>query len=539
MRLAECDRCGGGIGFKGETLCHRCRAADREAARRAKCGGCGEFLRLDAATGRCVRCSRNCVLCGHPVRSKTGTHCRTCRVRSELIAAKLPCPRCGRPGFIRSETGWCGPCSRPPNRPLPPRPCAACGALARKKGEGLCHRCWTRSPSRPVTQAENLMGVLDGKPEWLARFAEFATERHCVARACLMVSAVGRLAVDGGPTHPQAILERSRRPGRSAGALARTLEEFLVGEHLAFGLDQQARLAHGRRQRRVDAAPATLRPAVQAFAEHLVSSQERARRAGTRPRADNTIEQTLGIVRDLAIFLSGERAKHDWATVDVGDVEAFLGLHGANRRRRLHVARQFFRWAHKHKLVLVDPTRDLPGIPNRGFTGPTLTLAQQRQLFRRWTTDPDVHPHEALVGLLALLHATANRELRNLHVDDYEPVGHTLRVGRRPRPVPLDPVSVAAVQRCLSHRAALGTRNPHLIVTAQTKTRSTPASEAYLSHVLDPAGAASKHLRSTRILDLVITLDPKVVGEALGMQAEGLVDYLADHVDPGRLTGTN
>ena len=67
-----------------------------------------------------------------------------------------------------------------------------------------------------------------------------------------MVSAVGRLAVDGGPSHPQAMLERSHRPGRSAGALARTLEEFLVAEHLAFGLDQEARLANGRRQRRID-----------------------------------------------------------------------------------------------------------------------------------------------------------------------------------------------------------------------------------------------------------------------------------------------
>jgi len=268
--------------------------------------------------------------------------------------------------------------------------------MARKKGEGLCLRCWTRSPTRPVTQAENLMVGLDGRVEWLARFAEFATERHCVARACLMVSAVGRLVVDGGPCHPQAILERSRCPGRSAGPLARALEEFLVGEHLAFGLDQQARLAQGRRQRRVDATPAALRPAVQAFADHLVSSRERARRAGTRPRADSTIEQTLSIVRDLAVFLTGERAKHDWAIVEVGDVEGFLGQCGANRRRRLHVARQFFRWARKHKLVLVDPTRDLPGMPRSGFTGPTLTLAQQRRLFRRWSTDPNVHPHEAL-----------------------------------------------------------------------------------------------------------------------------------------------
>jgi len=399
----------------------------------------------------------------------------------------------------------------------------------------MCFRCWTRSPTRPVTQAENLMAVLDEPPEWLVPFAEFATERHCVARACLMVSAVGRLVNDGEPAHPQAMLERSRRPGRSAGALARTLEEFLVGEALAFGLDQDARLAHGRRQRRVNGAPAALRPAVQTFADHLVRSRERARRAGTRPRADTTIEQTLS-VRDLATFVAGERAKHDWAAVDVGDIEAFLAARPSNRCRRLQASRQFFRWAKKNKLVLVDPTRDLPGVPRPGFSGPTLPLGEQRRLFRRWTTEAHVHPHEALVGVLALLHAASNLELRQLRVEDFDEVRHSLRLGRRPLPVPLDPVSVSVLRRCLDHRASLDTHNPHLIVTTQTKTRTTPASTAYLSHVLDGAGVAPKRLRSTRIVDLVIALDPKIAGEALGMRAEGLVDYLADHVDAGRLS---
>jgi hypothetical protein len=82
----------------------------------------------------------------------------------------------------------------------------------------------------------------------------------------------------------------------------------------------------------------------------------------------------------------------------------------------------------------------------------------------------------------------------------------------------------------------MNTRNPHLIVTTQTKTRVTAASTAYIAHVLDPAGVAPKRLRTTRIVDLVVTLDPKVAGEALGMQAAGLVDYLADHVDPDRLS---
>ena len=114
-----------------------------------------------------------------------------------------------------------------------------------------------------------------------------------------------------------------------------------------------------------------------------------------------------------------------------------------------------------------------------------------------------------------------------------------MRVGGRPHPVPLDPASVAAVEACLAHRAGLGTRNPHLIVTKVTKPRDDPGVAAYLTHVLDPAGVRTKTLRSTRLVDLLISLDPKVVAEALGMNADGLLAYIADGVDPDRLAASN
>ena len=277
--------------------------------------------------------------------------------------------------------------------------------MRRKRGPGLCHRCWTNHPSRPITQASNLAERLNEPPAWLVDFAEFAVERHCVARACVMVSALGRLLSDGQSSHPQALLERSRRPGRSAGPLARTLEEFFVERRLAFGLDQDARLAAGRRQRRVDSTPTPLRTAVAAFADHLVRGRERARRAGTLQRADSTIEGTIAIARDLAQHLVSERDKHDWAAVEVADIEAFLALRPTNRRRRLSACRHFFAWARKNKIVLIDPTRRLPPVRSRGPAPATLTVGEQRLLFRRWTAPGQaVHPHEALVGLLALLH---------------------------------------------------------------------------------------------------------------------------------------
>jgi hypothetical protein len=43
-------------------------------------------------------------------------------------------------------------------------------------------------------------------------------------------------------------------------------------------------------------------------------------------------------------------------------------------------------------------------------------------------------------------------------------------------------------------------------------------------------------LRSTRLVNLIASLDPKLVAAAFGMRPEGVLHYLADHVDKSRLT---
>jgi site-specific recombinase XerD len=267
----------------------------------------------------------------------------------------------------------------------------------------------------------------------------------------------------------------------------------------------------------------------------MLTARQRARRAGTRPRADHTIETALAILRDLAGFLAAQRGKQDWALADVHDVEAFLATLPKARRRRLTVLRQFFRFARVQKIILADPARDLTATAPRGFSGQTITLDQQRALFRRWTTDPGAHPHEALLGILALLHGASSSEVRHLQANEIDPACRTVRLGKRPHPVPLDPASWQVLQRCLAHRDGQHTANPHLIVTKGTKAGRAPASTAYISHVLDPCGAPPRMLRCTRLADLVNTIDPKIVAAAFGMNPEGVMIYLADHVDTARL----
>jgi site-specific recombinase XerD len=316
------------------------------------------------------------------------------------------------------------------------------------------------------------------------------------------------------------------------GTLARTLEEFFVEHHLALPTDQNELLATGRRNRRVHAVPEPLRPAVVIFEQSQMAARARATRAGTRPRSDNTLEAQLSTIRDLANFLIQQRNITDWASVDITTVEAFLATKPANRKSRLTSLRHFFRFARTRRLILIDPTRDLSAPRPRGFRGTTLTPAEQRRLFRRWSTDTTIHPNEALVGLLALLHGASTDELRHLNVADINHNKHTIHLGHRPHPVPLDPASWTALRRVLDHRERLGTVNPHVLVTKVTRTGQAAASAYFFSHLLDPVGIRPKVLRSTRLIDLVNNLDPKLVATAFGMTPEGVLTYFADRIDP-------
>jgi site-specific recombinase XerD len=319
------------------------------------------------------------------------------------------------------------------------------------------------------------------------------------------------------------------------GSLARALEDYFTEQGLALPTDQAERLAAGRRQRRIDAVPVPLRPAAARFCEHLLAARQRARRAGTRPRTDHTVETALATVRDVAGFLAAQRGKQDWALTDVHDIEAFLATVPRSRKRRLTVLRQFFRFTRAQKITLADPTLGLTATAPRGFTGQTLTVDQQRALFRRWTTSPGAHPHEALLGILALLHGASSSEVRHLQASDIDAGNRAIRLGKRPHPVPLDPASWQVLQRCLAHRDGQRTANPHVIVTKGTKAGRAPASAAYMSHVLDSCGVPPRTLRCTRLAGLVNAIDAKLVAAAFGMNPEGVMIYLADHVDQGHL----
>jgi len=259
---ADCADCGAPVGYRDRQHCCRCWRRHTEQATKAACPGCGKQRVLQPDSGRCVLCSRACTRCGHPVRARSASLCRDCRRTAERAAAQQPCPRCGRPGSLRPDTGWCGTCSRP-RQAKQPRPCAACGRVQRHAGLGLCSACWQRHPDRPFVRGQHLAARLAEPPPWLGEFIGYLAARHCVGRACTMLTALGRLLADPHSNQPQVLLERARRPGRSMGTLARALEDFFTDRGQAIPTDQAERLAAGRRRRRIDATPASLRPAVE------------------------------------------------------------------------------------------------------------------------------------------------------------------------------------------------------------------------------------------------------------------------------------
>jgi len=399
----------------------------------------------------------------------------------------------------------------------------------------MCSACWQAHPDRPFTRAANLARELPAVPDWFDGFVVHVAAGHCPSRAAGLVGAVGELLVDGSSTHPQALLERARQPGRSMGTLARCLQEYFTAHGLALPTDHERELATGRRQRRIDAVPDPLRPAVAAYAETMLASRRRAQQARTRPRSDSTIESSLGAIRDLAIFLHA-RGLDDWAQAAPSDIEQFLArLRPGSRPRTLTVVRQFCRWARARRLILVDPTREITIRQRRGFTGTTLSITRQRELFTRWTTDQHAHPHAALTGLLALLHGASNQEIRALTIDDIDLTTGTLQIGSRPHPTPLDPMTRDAIIRCLEHRRGVRSSNPHVMVTRATKSGTRPPSPAYVCHVLDPVGLAPRHLRVTHLAELANSMDPKLVATVFDMKPEGVLDYLSDYVEPSRL----
>lgn len=264
--------------------------------------------------------------------------------------------------------------------------CTTCGQRRPHQARGQCSRCYQNDPALVHRCAEKLAAQLDPEPNGWSGFGEFLAERVAATRAVAMLHRLCAALVRIPGAGPTTVLEAIRNPGPAVGELARALEAYFVDSGLALALDTTTQAAAGRRTRRIAEVPNQFRSLATAFDTHQLQSRERARRAGTTPRSDRTLEINLAAVRDLARYLTAHRPTvTDWALVGVGDVEAFLAdiTNPGNRARQLHVLQVFFRFARQHRHILADPTRRLNANSSRAFHGRVLEPARQRELFRR------------------------------------------------------------------------------------------------------------------------------------------------------------
>ncbi|MFF9221890.1 hypothetical protein [Streptomyces viridosporus] len=137
-----------------------------------------------------------------------------------------------------------------------------------------------------------------------------------------------------------------------------------------------------------------------------------------------------------------------------------------------------------------------------------------------------MHPHEAFIGLAALLHAATTTELRLLTLDHRTSARHAVRFPGRSVDLALDEATWNALMNCVGHRASLGTDNPHVLVTRLTRTTRAPTGAAHIRDSLAPVGLLPRVLRSTRLLTLAAELDIKQLTAALGMSYAGAAHYI-------------
>src|SRR6266516_3040373 len=238
-------------------------------------------------------CSGQCADCGEAGRLYARGRCRACYRR---LDSGMPCRQCGRP--------------RPPGT----------------GGYQLCPACYTRQPERVTTWIAGrlaLPGTPGALPGWFMVFAAELAEgcnptvafKH-LRRLEWHLHRQAAVAPTATPTALVAALRADPTPG--VAATATLLTEFLHRQGLGRFDDHAARL-HARRQQHLARLPDRLRPAVEAFIDHLLGQQRRAAAYGIRSLTDRTITKQLLTLVTLAGLLKDRRIG-DWASVTTDDI---------------------------------------------------------------------------------------------------------------------------------------------------------------------------------------------------------------------------
>ncbi|MBQ1022815.1 hypothetical protein [Micromonospora sp. C95] len=407
--------------------------------------------------------------------------------------------------------------------------CSRCGVETRTVPGRLrlCTDCHDHEPQRLWGWLGNRVSVRNGQlPTW---FFTAATEWVAMAHAKTVIRhllLIERLILTGICRPDDLITTLRVEPG--SRRTAAMLGDFFTRHRVR--ADSTDTEVQSWRQGRLDRLPPRLRPAGRQFVDYLVVQQRRARLYGGASLSDTTIAHRINVLLQLADYLDA-RVIDDWAAVTAEDLEGFLT---ANAAQRIPALRAFFAFARRRKITLINPAADLRRSQRKGYAGLLIEPARQRQLLNRWRRE-DTDPRERVVGLLCLLHAATNSDLRMLTLDDIDLDQATVRLRNRRHPVPLDPLTIDAIRSCLQQRSTTAPDNRFLLVTHQSRQHNKPCSIGFPVRILTTVSLTPQVLRQTRLSDLAQRADPRMLAAAIGITRKAALHYTIGNVHRAEL----
>jgi site-specific recombinase XerD len=402
--------------------------------------------------------------------------------------------------------------------------CSRCGVQSRTTPGRLrlCGNCHDLQPQLLSRWLDNRRSVRNGQlPTW---FFTAATDWVAISHSKQVIRHllhVERLILAGVCTPGELLATLNSEP--ETRRTAAILGDFFTRHGVP--ADGPDATVDAWRQGRLDRLPARLQPAGQQFVNYLVGQQRRTLLCGGASLSDKTIAYRINVLLQLADHLD-TRGVDDWAAVTAEDLEVFLTV---NTAQRIPALRAFFAFTRRRKITLINLAAHLRRSQRKGYAGPLIDHTLQRQLLCRWRRD-DTDPRERVVGLLCLIHAASNEDVRMLSLDDIDLDRATVRLRNRRHPVPLDPLTVDAIRACLQQRPTTAVDNRFLLVTHHSRQHNRPCSIGFPVRALTKVGLTPQVLRQTRLSDLAQRADPRMMAEAIGITKEAAVHYIIGNV---------
>jgi integrase len=263
-----------------------------------------------------------------------------------------------------------------------------------------------------------------------------------------------------------------------------------------------------------------LAPGIRAEAERWTRT---LRDGGPRsaPRQPGTVWLYLNRVRPALLDWS---ARYDHLReVTREDILTHLKtLQGHPRRDQLIALRALFAWAKRAGLVFRNPTSRIKvGQYEYGVLQP-LAPDQVKRSVATATT-----PAARLILALAAVHAARVAQIASLQLDDLDTGNRRLTIAGQVHP--LDELTMTLLTTWLAHRRTRwpNTANRHLLINNQTATRTSRASNHWISASLRGQDATLERLRVDRQLEEALAQgpDPLHLAEVFGLDEKTAMRY--------------